>query len=76
MEDYTEEFNKAFVQNLEASIGKLPQNKLAEIYRPCAIACVQNFVLKEMQRQFNECGASLDRQYEKYGRTEFFMPTL
>lgn len=34
--------------------------------------CVKDTVLKEMRRQFDECGGSLDAQYERYGDTEFF----
>jgi len=46
------------------------------LYRPCAVGCVQNYVLKEQQRQFAECGGDLDLQYEKYGRSEFFFADI
>ena len=42
------------------------------MYRPCAIGCVNDGVLKEMRRQFHECGDSLDAQYRKYGHSEYF----
>lgn len=41
-------------------------------YRTEAVKCVNQYVLPEMKRQFEECGQSLDEQYKKYGNTEYF----
>lgn len=64
--------NATFYQTLEESIGRLPAEVRARLYRPCAEACVRDGVLVELRRQFEECGCDLDRQYAKYGRTSFF----
>lgn len=64
--------NATFYRILEESIGRLPTEVRARLYRPCAEACVRDGVLVEMRRQFEECGCDLDRQYAKYGRTPFF----
>ncbi|MCI2047534.1 MAG: hypothetical protein LKJ90_07435 [Faecalibacterium sp.] len=48
MENQTECFNRAFFKTLEDGIEKLPQSTREELYRPCAINCVQNFVLRAM----------------------------
>lgn len=64
--------NATFYQTLEESIGRLPAEVRARLYRPCAEACVRDGVLVELRRQFEECGCDLDRQYAKYGRTPFF----
>lgn len=61
-----------FYRMLEESIGRLPAEVRARLYRPCAEACVRDGVLLELRRQFEECGCDLDRQYAKYGRTPFF----
>lgn len=61
-----------FYRMLEKSIGRLPAEVRARLYRPCAEACVRDGVLLELRRQFEECGCDLDRQYAKYGRTPFF----
>jgi hypothetical protein len=71
-----ESFDRAFFETLESGIEKLPQETVTELYRPCAIGCVQNFVLREQQRQFAECGGDLDAQYEKYGKSEFFFADI
>jgi len=71
-----ERFNQTFFNTLESGIEKLPQSEREELYRPCAVGCVQNYVLKEQQRQFAECGGDLDLQYEKYGRSEFFFADI
>lgn len=76
MDNENEIFDKAFYQTLEQSIGKLPQAMRAELYRPCAEGCVKRYVLEEQQRQFEECGGSLDSQYEKYGRTPYFFADI
>ena len=41
-------------------------------YRGKAIHCVKNTVLPIQEKQFKECGCSLDEQYKKYGDTEGF----
>ena len=41
-------------------------------YKSKAINCVTDTVLPVQRNQFEECGCSLDKQYEKYGNTEFF----
>lgn len=64
--------NATFYRALEESIGRLPTEVRARLYRPCAEACVRDGVLIELRRQFEECGCDLDRQYAKYGRTPFF----
>lgn len=64
--------NAMFYRTLEETIGRLPAEVRARLYRPCAEACVRNGVLVELRRQFEECGCDLDRQYAKYGRTPFF----
>lgn len=64
--------NATFYRILEESIGRLPAEVRARLYRPCAEACVRDGVLIELRRQFEECGCDLDRQYAKYGRTPFF----
>lgn len=61
-----------FYRMLEESIGRLPAEVRARLYRPCAEACVRDGVLLELRRQFEECGCDLNRQYAKYGRTPFF----
>lgn len=76
MENYEEVFNKSFYHTLETAIAALPAETRAELYKPCAAACVSYYVLPEMQRQFAECGNSLDLQYEKYGRTEYFFADI
>ena len=69
-------FNQMFYQTLESGIAKLPQSVREELYRPCAVNCVQGFVLGEQQRQFAECNGDLDLQYEKYGRSEYFFADI
>lgn len=69
-------FNQTFFQALESSISELPASMREKLYRPCAVNCVQNFVLKEQQRQFAECNGDLDLQYEKYGKSEYFFADI
>lgn len=76
MEEWMDGFNKSFFGALEGSLEKLPMELLGELYRPCAVACVQAYVLGEQRRQFAECGNSLDLQYEKYGRWEYFFADI
>lgn len=45
-------------------------------YREKAIRCVHNTVLPIQRKQFEECGRSLDEQYKKYGRTEYFFANI
>jgi hypothetical protein len=45
-------------------------------YREKAIHCVQNSVLVEQRRQFEECGRSLDEQYRRYGQTDALIATI
>lgn len=65
-----------FYRILEESIGKLPDEVRATLYRPSAVNCVKGFVLAELRRQFEECGCDLDRQYTKYGRSEYFFADI
>jgi hypothetical protein len=71
-----ETFDRTFFETLERSIETLPQAEREKLYRPCAEKCVQSYVLGEMRRQFDECGGDLDRQYETYGRSEFFFADI
>ncbi len=71
-----EHFYKSFYQTLERSIAALPQTEREALYRPCAVACVQSYVLKEQQRQFAECGGNLDLQYERYGSSPYFFAQI
>ena len=68
----TQSRNEVFYRMLEETIGRLPAEMRARLYRPCAEACVRDGVLVELRRQFEECGCDLDRQYAKYGRTPYF----
>ncbi len=45
-------------------------------YREEAVKCVNNYVLPEMKRQFEECQCNLDEQYKKYGNTEYFFANI
>lgn len=76
MSDEMEFFNQTFFQTLESNISELPVSMREKLYRPCAINCVQNFVLKEQQRQFAECNGDLDLQYEKYGKSDYFFADI
>lgn len=71
-----ENIAKLYFQTLEKSIAALDPKEQANVFRPCAIGCVEAFVLKEMRRQFEECGRSLDNQYTKYGRTPYFFADI
>lgn len=55
MNEYNLSQAKEYFQTLEDSIENLPVEEQASIYRPCAINCVKNTVLKEHQKQFQEC---------------------
>ncbi|MCK9159024.1 MAG: hypothetical protein M0P00_00825 [Bacteroidaceae bacterium] len=70
------EQTKEFYQLLEKGIANLSMEERGKLYRPCAISCVRKYVLKEMQRQFDECGGNLDQQYTKYGRSEYFFADI
>ena len=76
MENESMQFQRAFYETLERSIEALPQSARAALYRPCAVSCVQNYVLKEQQRQFAECNGDLDLQYERYGRSPYFFADI
>lgn len=69
-------FNQTFVQTLESSIAQLPEETREQLFRPCAVSCVQSYVLGIQQQQFNECNGDLDTQYEKYGRSEYFFADI
>lgn len=69
-------FDKEFYKVLESGIENIPQEVREELYRPCAINCVKKYVLIEQQRQFQECGCDLDKQYEKYGKSEYFFAEI
>ena len=72
MENDNQQQVKSFYRILEEGIAKLPADVRGALYRPCAVDCVKDVVLTELRRQFEECGCDLDRQYTKYGRSEYF----
>lgn len=61
-----------FLQTLEDSISKLPQEEQGQLFSRCAAKCAEGMVLKVMRQQFEECRCSLDQQYTKYGNTPYF----
>lgn len=67
---------RAFYRMLEEGIAELPQPAREALYRPCAIQCVKGVVLQELRRQFLECGSDLDRQFTRYGRSEYFFADI
>lgn len=75
MENDNQQQVKSFYRILEEGIAKLPADVRGALYRPCAVDCVKDVVLTELRRQFEECGCDLDRQYTKYGRSEYFLRT-
>lgn len=68
--------DKEFFQFLEDGIALLPEKEQGQVFRDCAVNCIKDFVLKEMRRQFDECGKSLDAQYTKYGHSEYFFAEI
>ncbi len=76
MDDYNLQHAKAFYRILEERIGKLPADVRGALYRLGAENCVKGAVLKELRRQFEECGCDLDKQYAKYGRSEYFFADI
>jgi len=72
MENDNQQRVKSFYRILEEGVAKLPADVRGALYRPCAVDCVKDDVLRELRRQFEECGRDLDRQYTKYGRSEYF----
>ena len=70
MENDNQQRVKSFYRILEEGVAKLPADVRGALYRPCAVDCVKDDVLRELRRQFEECGRDLDRQYTKYGRSE------
>ncbi len=67
---------KEYFQILEKGISKLGQSERAKVFKGCALNCVKDTVMKEMRRQFEECGCSLDAQYTKYGNTQYFFANI
>jgi hypothetical protein len=67
---------KEYFNELENGISKLPKEEQGKVFRGCAVSCVKDTVMKEMRRQFDECGGSLDAQYTKYGKTEYFFARI
>lgn len=63
---------KIFLRNLEDGIAELPKEEQAKVFRRCAVGCLKDTVLKELRRQFEECGEDLDAQFQKYGQSEYF----
>lgn len=61
---------------LEESAANLDPEACGALYRPCAVNCVKRFALPELRRQFEECGRDLDRQYARYGRSEYFFADI
>lgn len=72
MENDNQQRVKSFYRILEEGVAKLPADVRGALYRPCAVDCVKDDVLRELRRQFEECGRDLDRQYTKYGRSGVF----
>lgn len=70
------DFVKDFYKALESGIDALPEEQRSMLYRPCAENCVKKFVLDMQKQQFEECGKSLDAQYEKYGRSPYFFADI
>ena len=71
-----EAFDRAFLETLERSVEALPRQERARLYRHCAEQCAQGYVMGELRRQFVECGSDLDRQYEKYGSSDYFFADI
>lgn len=69
-------FDKFFYTALERSAEQLPAKEREKLYRPCAVSCVESYVMKIQRQQFDECGGDLDLQYERYGRSEFFFADI
>lgn len=69
-------FDRAFFETLERSIETLPQEDREKLYRPCAVSCVESYVLSIQQQQFDACGGDLDLQYERFGRSEYFFADI
>lgn len=67
---------KEYFQIMEEDIAKLPLEMQEKIYHRCAINCVKDTVLKEHQRQFEECNRDLDLQYTRYGRSDYFFANI
>lgn len=61
---------------LEESAANLDPETCGKLYRPCAVNCVKRFALPELRRQFEECGCDLDRQYARYGRSDYFFADI
>ena len=76
MANEADDFSRAFFLTLEEGISRLPKSAREELYRPCATACVKNYVLEMQKKQFADCGGDLDLQYEKYGRSEYFFADI
>lgn len=76
MENDNQQRIKSFYRILEEGVAKLPADVRGALYRPCAVDCVKDDVLRELRRQFEECGRDLDRQYTKYGRSEYFFADI
>lgn len=76
MEDYYQKFSRQFFKDLEGGMEGLTEEQRAKLFRPCAISCVKNYVLAELQRQYHECNDDLDQQYTKYNRSEFFFADI
>lgn len=73
--DFTK-FNQEFFQTLEEAAETLPKAEQEKLFRPCAIYCVKQYALNELLRQYHECDDDLDKQYTKYGRTEYFFADI
>lgn len=69
-------FSKLFFQTLEETIENVPKETQEKLYHQCAVNCVNQYVLKEQQRQFEECNKNLDLQYKKYGKSEYFFADI
>lgn len=67
---------KLLFQKIEEGIAQLPTVQQSLVFRDCAVACVKDMALKELRRQFDECGQSLDAQYTKYGSSPYFFAEI
>ena len=58
-----------YFKTLESGLSQLFNKDKSKVFRQCAMNCVKDTVMKEMRRQFQECGCDLYTQQKKYGHT-------
>lgn len=66
-----EAFTKEFYHLLETSAETLPQKEKENLYRQCAIRCMDGYVLEEQKRWFEECNGDMDLVYTKYENNDY-----